>query len=521
MAHLQLTSLPVELIIKIFEYLDIRTLLGAQQTCHTLKAIVDDCISLQYAIELAASGMSDGMDPRFATVQRLESLKAYDKAWKELSWTDLSDREFGSTDGLHHVSGSVLATVVDNDARTLSLERVPSLLRGIQHDQWELKFDSAIIDFYMDSAQDLLIIITAANWPFNLEIKLLSLSSGLPHPSSAPGEIKLHGARPDIHTGEICGDYFGLGMQATSVSNQRRALVIWNWKTGMKESQSDLPRAYPTRIEFPSFTFLDDSHIMILAYRADGPFNSVEEIQLQTYRFRTPNGEFSPLRDFILPELQERTQIMILRFCPNHAPRRSSGLQRMGLYYHDPKDRLFVICLMVTGGGCHESFELRFPAQTILSHLQSGDMSPVLWKAWGPSMSHFTRHTGPFRPQRWAVYGMKTVQWKNIMLEDCVKQILVVFDYHPRRVARSAIHSGDQVLSSGDSPSMVSIGDTIDGRLLKEQVKTSVTYLYKEIPIPNTCPGEIVQVELCDDGLILYMRVLGQSWMRETRVISL
>jgi hypothetical protein len=86
-------SIPIELIVIIFEYLDITTLLTrcrqvcfisvlkfdsnelyktlSSQICHALRDIIDSSASIQYRIELAVAGMDDGPPSSLGPAQRL------------------------------------------------------------------------------------------------------------------------------------------------------------------------------------------------------------------------------------------------------------------------------------------------------------------------------------------------------------------------------------------------------------------------------------------------------------------
>jgi hypothetical protein len=179
-------SLPEELIVEIMIKGDHKMLMACQrvnnrrrlsprlvcsyqalQVCRTLNVIIRNALSLQYIISLAACGMRDSL-PTIACegiVERLQKLHQHEAAWREIAWS-------GAGVVTHHaafevpvaISGGVLAFLVGHsDHREtdnlLLLFRVPSKLRGVPGESWELPISGVgkLLEIAIDSAQDLLL----------------------------------------------------------------------------------------------------------------------------------------------------------------------------------------------------------------------------------------------------------------------------------------------------------------------------------------------------------------------------
>lgn len=119
-------------------------------------------------ISLAACGMQDGLSTVLCqrTAERLERLREHEAAWREVSWSDggiiahKAARDFPTA-----ISGSVLAFLKQSEGVSgdpefgdrLFLLRIPSKLRGIPGESWELHGLGEMSYLCIDSAQDLLL----------------------------------------------------------------------------------------------------------------------------------------------------------------------------------------------------------------------------------------------------------------------------------------------------------------------------------------------------------------------------
>jgi len=168
---LMLTSLPVELILKIFALLDWRTTLVCRgvrtiiflkidrthviQVCKFFRSIAEG-ERAQYEIELAVSGMVDGPPSPFTTSDRLALLKERNAAWESLRWVESQD--IPMTDGhIWELYGNVFAQ--SSMPNVLHFRQLPSKYRKIEEKTWGVALDIHVRDFTMDPAQDLLVLV--------------------------------------------------------------------------------------------------------------------------------------------------------------------------------------------------------------------------------------------------------------------------------------------------------------------------------------------------------------------------
>lgn len=176
----QLTELPTELLIKIFDDLDLRNLLHCkpvrgyfhnpnqctsdknvnfqlQQVCRLFNSIINDAATLQYKMELALCGMEDGPPGSMVPAERLECLREHQDAWGHLRFTQTSNIDMQSGN-VWELYGNVLSQ--GKNRRSLAFHQLASVIRGIEDRSWSLDdLDVEIRDFGMDPAQNLLVLI--------------------------------------------------------------------------------------------------------------------------------------------------------------------------------------------------------------------------------------------------------------------------------------------------------------------------------------------------------------------------
>jgi hypothetical protein len=100
------------------------------------------------------------------TVERVLRLREHEAAWREIAWSDGGVITHAAACDLPTaISGSVLAFLKQHDGGPgtsevgdrLFLLRIPSKLRGIPGESWELKGLGEITNLCIDAAQDLLL----------------------------------------------------------------------------------------------------------------------------------------------------------------------------------------------------------------------------------------------------------------------------------------------------------------------------------------------------------------------------
>ena len=195
------------------------------------------------------------------TAERLQRLREHEAAWREIAWSDgslishLAARDLPTTS-----SGGVLAFLKQSDGGDsgdteygdrLFLLRVPSRLRGIPGESWELNGLGEMSNVCIDSAQDLLLFQRCVLTPacvrtchYNLSRRsnnfhVRTLSSGKVHPSVLhDGSFDLGIASSDLLTEipVICSHHVAAIVHEHSLSHAaltvKGTVVVWNWKTG-------------------------------------------------------------------------------------------------------------------------------------------------------------------------------------------------------------------------------------------------------------------------------------------------
>ena len=105
------------------------------------------------------------------TAEQFQRLREHEAAWREIAWSDGGIITHAAACDLPTaISGSVLAFLKQYDVGPgnsdigdrLFLLRIPSKLRGIPGESWELKGLGEISNLCIDAAQDLLLFLRYA-----------------------------------------------------------------------------------------------------------------------------------------------------------------------------------------------------------------------------------------------------------------------------------------------------------------------------------------------------------------------
>jgi len=116
---------------------------------------VDD-VCLQYKVELALAGMEDGPPSHLTPRDRIEMLRARQKAWDTLTWT--SEETIAVEGHSWELFGGVLAQA--DGPSSIVFRQLPSKFRGLESFEWRVdKLNFVFMDFAMDRSLDLLVAI--------------------------------------------------------------------------------------------------------------------------------------------------------------------------------------------------------------------------------------------------------------------------------------------------------------------------------------------------------------------------
>ena len=133
-----------------------------QQVCSLFRELINETASLQYIIELAASGQTNGPEAFSTTsASRLEDIRKHQSDWGSSKWS----RELRvplRTDCAWELYGGILAQC--DPGGMLTLNQLPSDLRSIEEKVWTLDLGFYPDDFILDASQDLLVLTERPNW---------------------------------------------------------------------------------------------------------------------------------------------------------------------------------------------------------------------------------------------------------------------------------------------------------------------------------------------------------------------
>ncbi|KAJ7104515.1 hypothetical protein B0H15DRAFT_766450 [Mycena belliarum] len=344
--------LPVELLCQVLYFLDVDDLLRCGA----------------FALELAKHRMLSLMSPaEFPSYSaRLKLIRERERNWRSPhKWGQLQKLELPPTGTVYEFVGGYYANGREDENKItsgISFFELPSTepmstdapLKTWTHAMGGIK----IVDFTMDPAQDLLVLVALAppQCESVYQLHLRSFATNEPHPeSSLPmGVLSCLPKVTDHHipletTGavrvQVAGDLVALLVKEVHDSVSAH-LQIWNWRHG---SHHSCAMARMAGIE--DFTFLSDDTFLIV--RPSGRF--------ECYTFENPIGcsTVPTLKSsYNLPPLQDGFMYWYICMSSNPAPGYIPPGTGTGsrVYYPRPDERIHACCLYIfkpTGPGDH------------------------------------------------------------------------------------------------------------------------------------------------------------------------
>jgi len=105
---------------------------------------------------------------------RLELVERYEEAWRTLSWSEHLTLDLPSPHLAPRVScGSLVLPIYDNNSvRSFIVQSIPSRLRGVPGQRWQVDLDFSVKHYITDATQDLLAVVP----PHDREMSLRYLS---------------------------------------------------------------------------------------------------------------------------------------------------------------------------------------------------------------------------------------------------------------------------------------------------------------------------------------------------------
>ncbi|KAG1749839.1 uncharacterized protein EDB91DRAFT_767947 [Suillus paluster] len=509
-----LTSLPVELILKIFSALDWRTLLVCREVCSFFRSIVEGDLA-QYDIELAVSGMMNGPPSPLTVSDRLVLLKERNAAWESLRWVESKDIQMMHGD-IWELYGGVFAQSSTPDV--LHFRRLPSKYRNIEEKLWHVALDIHVRDFTMDPAQDLLVLIEHSNLLPNpnsatrsIRIHLRSLTTGdrhrlAPQPAILVHDLDVRNTFP-THTLQVCGNLLGILFMSLVAPNQE--LTIWDWTTG--KVVLVMTRTSP---EIATFTFLSSRFLLV------GSLVGIEALNTRSRLYvldmaRSSSEKIGLAADyfcaFLWPEFGLWTSPLTfsIRSDPSPAWQPDPEVQLPFLMAH--RDRLFIIAASLLCDGRVAYYDLFVSAGTFLSHIEAiptGSRRDIDWDEWGPTGTRLMRSPSRFSP--WVCYVFGTKHVSLVQPIQMFPQTLEIRDFNQLAIKRDA--NVQDVVADHVCDATVISG------VFQDKAQTSLPYRLtrRTLPPPRSSSEPFFNAVMCSEDSV----ILVDSSHRRLRILT-
>ncbi|KAG2154684.1 hypothetical protein DEU56DRAFT_769753 [Suillus clintonianus] len=507
-----LTSLPVELIFKIFSVLDWRTLLVCREICRLFRSIAEGDRA-QYDIELAVSGMMDGPPSPLTTSDRLALLKGRNAAWESLKWVESKDIPM-MQGHIWELYGDVFAQSSTPDV--LHFRQLPSTYRKIEEKSWNMALDIHVRDFTMDPAQDLLVLIeqpptvllNPSATTRSIRIHLRSLTTGdshrlAPRPAILVHDLDVRNARA-TYTLQVCGNL--LGVLFMSPEDADPELTIWNWTTGkviLTRSSS----------EIATFAFLSSRFLLVGSIFDPEALNI--QARLYVFDLTQPSNETSGLAAdcfcaFMWPEFNFWTSPVTFSIRSDPSPVWQPNPEARLPFSTAPGDRLIIVTACLVYNGHVAYYDMFVSAGTLLSHIAAlpteVSSHEIDWDEWGPTGTRLMRSLSHSSPWVCYVFGTKFV---SLVATQTSPQTLEIRDFNQLALKRDAKVQDGIIDHVRDT--------TVIRRVFANEVHTSLPYrvIQRTLPPRSSTEPFFAAVMCSEDNLILV-----DSSQRHLRILT-
>ncbi|PPQ62966.1 hypothetical protein CVT24_006072 [Panaeolus cyanescens] len=474
-------TLPIEVLLRILEVLDTRSLLRCMRVSSSVKKLIAQTTSLQLKIELTKARLREGPrlgdDESSASSSRLERLKKHQHAWKNFKWS----REITipiQRGGLWELYGGVLAQNTQDD--TFIFHQLPSDLRSIPHETWQIEtnFGFRVRDFGMDPAQDLFVLIEKpSSSGAQFKVHLRSLKDGRVHPSALTSPIHIPprqtSARPSSFSIQVAGDYLGVLALSGAHGNE---LTIWEWKTGKVKLNT-----YGQGLK--AFSFLSKEVVILATLRP-----SHRKAALELVNFQTAGSERSAVCD-----IEEKVGLQYPSFVGDSIlfedleVRNDPGPlwqeAKAVPFCHDPEESMYVMTMWIVVDGDLGCL-LHFIPSSVMTSL-SQRSGKVLWKDWGLESTMITAPQG-LNSLNWVCY---VHGWKYVIEKPRSSETTgftaYYCDFRPQYEQgaegqeQAPIVRGQKV-GIWSEPELVSLGN-----LFREPIGTRIPYVAQEFHLAD------------------------------------
>ncbi|KAL1757002.1 hypothetical protein FB107DRAFT_273364 [Schizophyllum commune] len=264
---LQLLDLPVELLIRVMFYLDMKSLKAVARVNRQL-AVVASAPVLKKHYAMITTGMRDASDSTVPPDDVLDELNAYEYAWRHYKpLCSVTCSVPRNTVGLYELSGGYMFL---GAAGRRALHYMPLPMPSHPTPQWSLlTIGENIVDFALALYEHNLVVAVTSHPDGQegrdvLEIRLIDFPSGRPHPLAKQDRIFLCTSPADRHHPflgiEVVGDTMVIATHYSRFDddNMPSTLSFWDWKQGVKKMSFDAPKS-----SYTTFIFLTEDIVLV------------------------------------------------------------------------------------------------------------------------------------------------------------------------------------------------------------------------------------------------------------------
>ncbi|KAI0047599.1 hypothetical protein FA95DRAFT_1595630 [Auriscalpium vulgare] len=505
-----LSSLPVEILLKIVLFLGLRDIASCQLSCERLHTVVSGSAHVQYRRLLRKSGLCDDMEAGMSHAERLRTVERREEAWGEITFRSTRDIDvpFQPT-GIYDFTGDVLllgTAAGDPQRRTTGYAymRLPSVgedgassLSWV-HNEMQNEPGLRIVDIGMALHEhDMIALVTSReeeahdnDWAISvLELRFVQFSTSAPHPKASLPVIPI--ARKSVLLGhcsvlvEVVGDHLALLVTYPWARGEMEDMFfLVNWKRGI----ADCLRVSDWGM-YSHFAFLSEDTLVF-------PNSSARTLEINKIILPPPGDPYPPTLRVVcvlaLPTMTEHSLITRVDCRGEPGPASSPTplpAPRQRPFRNTSEDAVILFNYLVQDArrplfGNLRAFSFVVHRRTLLSHASraAGPRGPparergildlkdvhlaeeprltappevTTWDAWGPASTRWFEHEFP-EALRWIT---TSAGQRCVAKTHTGPSPLVVRDFNPHNVgqltARIGEAAGSLVLPNGNTTRVV------------------------------------------------------------------
>ncbi|KAF9651117.1 hypothetical protein BDM02DRAFT_3184831 [Thelephora ganbajun] len=519
-----LADLPIELLVKVFDGLDVFSLVSCKFVNRSFNKVIKSSSLLQYKLELGLSGVEANPTCTLGLSECLETVRSYRRDWENLAWSSTSGwREaFGNISYSRgtFILGEFIMRDDDDPQFKLRTQRFQpkSKHRRLEERTWS-EDRPATTFAAIDPSQDLLFAM-----PDEGNIHILTLSTFDPYPGVADPTIFIPVGRDSSVEIDIYGSNFVASTHLRLTFKYQDNILVYNWMTGTILAE----------IFYPCDDFFLLNEELVACYvTGRGPTDRPSHFAIfpvpdtrNATSSEPPQSTSTPLCVFNLPHptgdknwylTQGRLNSSRIS-CP---PPENSTIP----FYSSGRRQLLSLWLLPSRTFWRNpECSLIIPLWTLLHHIPSKPSPSTIvfdWDAWGPRGSRLlssmeARHTG--LQFGWKIAQLGPPDLSTIPQGPSREIGITVYDFNPLPFHRppDAIESGESVgqesepMAGGRLRRVVTSPNSFPDSVELEGIQTFLPYRVTSAPL-ELCERatDLAQYEISlgEDGMIVWTHV--------------